>query len=199
MKGGTPCGPSVSITTSGDPAISAAWPAIGSRENRAISHGQHVAGEVLDADAAGDQPPPRPTVTSGEASPQAVNSRPSISPRHLQRVGPEEHPGQADHVEGRRSRFIQRPRRGAGRGVPRSRSRKPLDRQRAAVDRAPDDEAPRCAVPQAAEQEGEHQVAVGAPAPRRGCRPAGCRGSRAASGRASCASAARSPASTTAV
>ena len=64
----------------------------------------------------------------------------------------------------------------------------------AAVDAAPDHERPGGAVPEAAEQHRQHQVAVGRAAARRGCRRAGCRGSRAASATASCASAARSPA-----
>ena len=50
----------------------------------------------------------------------------------------------------------------------------------------------RRAVPEAAEEHRDHQVAVGQQAARRGCRPAGCRGSRAGSATASCASGARS-------
>ena len=71
-----------------------------------------------------------------------------------------------------------------------------LELRNAAVDRAPHHERPRRAVPQPAEHEREHEVAVGLAARRRGCRRAGCRGSRAATATASCASGARSPAAT---
>ena len=68
-----------------------------------------------------------------------------------------------------------------------------VDGERAAVERAPDDEVPRRAVPEAAEDHREHQVAVRLPRAGRGCRRAGCRGSRAATSTARCASAARTP------
>ena len=67
-----------------------------------------------------------------------------------------------------------------------------LDDQADAVERAPQHERPRRAVPEAAEHHRDHQVAVGRTGGRRGCRRAGCRGSRAGSATASCASAARS-------
>ena len=88
----------------------------------------------------------------------------------------------AGHARGAGGDAVGRSRRGAA---------QPVDAQVQPVQPAPDHEGPAGAVPQAAEQHREHQVAVGPRPRRRGCRRAGCRGSRAARSTARCASAAR--------
>ena len=136
-------------------------------------------------DAAGDER--RRLAPAGEEALDHV-------PGGTERVGTEEDPGEADEVERRD------PRDASGSARPRCRAPRPRRsfRQRSsasagAVETAPDDERPRRAVPEAADQHRQHQVAVRRQRRPRGCRRAGCRGSRAASARASCASAARSP------
>ena len=134
----------------------------------------------------------------GGASPRREQPLDHVA-RTFERVGAEEDPGEADDVERDDAPDPAAQRRVGGR--PQSArlppvADEPLDREHDAVDSAPDDERPRGAVPEAAEQHRQHQVPVGAqPAPS-GCRRAGCRGSREASATASCASGARSPAAT---
>ena len=120
--------------------------------------------------------------------------------RLLERLCPEEHPGEAHDVERDRPAA----RRAAasvsgGSGRPRRFATRPaevLDAEERAVDRAPHHERPGGAVPQAAEEHREHEISSTSAGCRCGCRRAGCRGSRAATATASCASAARSPGST---
>ena len=125
------------------------------------------------------------SVTSGDGPPGAQPAE------HVERRGEvgraEEHPGEADHVEGHEPAHQRRHARASRSG---SRSAA-LDRQGAAVDRRPrpgTSRPRRARGRRAASWPSGCGTCAGA---RRGCRRAGCRGSRAASATASCASAAR--------
>ena len=130
------------------------------------------------------RPTARSTGTLTSVAGPGTTSRAEERPDQSEALAAKQDPAEHDEVE--------RHEPAEPRGRPEPAAEGVLDDQARAVERAPEHEGPRRAVPEAAEDHRQHQVAVGEAAGRRGCRRAGCRGSRAASATASCASGARS-------
>ena len=189
MNGATPGGPSVVMTSR---LAARTAPLVTTREV-----GRRLPGPRRGRSAAGTAWPARrrrPATTGHRTrgSRLAPGREEPTDERHriVERVRPEEDPAETDELEGhealpghgdRAARLGWQPARPPG-----------VERLKCPTDcpspwiAAPDDEGPGRAVPEPAEQHGDHDVAVQSRSASPGCRRAGCTGSRAASERVMC-------------
>ena len=159
MNGAMPSGPSALIAARMSP-VAAPRPQYGTRASAS-------AGPLERCPAAGTARPCRSRSAPPSPAAPAAPARPSRAPSPAMNtrgdgeiLGAEEDPREADEVEHDQPSTTILPARLSGRW-PSHGSAHPLDRKPAAMQRAPHHEFPRRAVPDAAEQHRDHQVAVG--------------------------------------
>ena len=159
MNGATPSGPRALVSMSAN-ARTAACPRSGSREKRAIASCGTRRGTSCE---------PMPTRIA--SSTPAGHERRALTPsreepaEHLpggcERVRAEEDPREAHEVERDEARAPRMPGRGPRLHVAGSRASPAATDESQAVEPAPDDERPRRAVPEPAEQHRQHDVPIG--------------------------------------
>ena len=158
MNGATPSGPMAWMTRSANDSTTACAGTGQAREARHEPQ-REPAREVLRADADGDRGDDAPGHERRRLAPGGEQPDDEI-PRVGERVRPEEDPGEADDLE--RDEAMPRPPAARPRALDEARPAAPpaLDDERGAVDPAPDDERPAGAVPEAADEHRQHEVAI---------------------------------------